>query len=176
MPRAIDRHRWFQKCNYHEMHLFSEQIWLRRIRSIYSISIFSMKSLTLLAIASAFSIPLLTAQVAKSAAEYCHYTNGNYVCIEKVFGPRNNRGIIYTSNGNVYSARINCYARDYHSTSLNAVACWNYTGIKAEPENLAEIKQMPDSLKGIMTEGGFISSDKAIDLDKVMNAMPPEMK
>lgn len=136
-----------------------------------------MKSLTFLAIASALSLPFFTAQVAKSAAEYCH-TNGagNYVCIEKVFGPRSSRGLIYTVNGNVYSARFNCYARNYHSTSLNAVACWNYTGIKAEPENLAEIKQMPDSLKGIMTEGGFISSDKAIDLDKVMNAMPPEMK
>ena len=136
-----------------------------------------MKSLTFLAIASAFSIPLLTAPVAKSAAEYCHTdANGRYVCIQSVFGPRSNRGVVITANGSVYTYRLNCYNRTYASSSINAVACWSYTGIKAEPENLAEIKKPPTSLNKIMTEGGFISSDKAIDLDKVMNAMPDEMK
>lgn len=136
-----------------------------------------MKSLTFLAIASAFSIPLLTAQVAKSAAEYCHTdTSGDYVCIEKVFGSRGNRGLVYSVNGNVYASRFNCYNRNYGATSIRAVACWSYNAISSEPDNLAEIKETPESLKGIMTEGGFISSDKAIDLDKVMNAMPDEMK
>lgn len=61
------------------------------------------------------------------AAEYCHTDNdGDYVCIEKVFGSRYNRGLIYTVNGSIYAIRINCYAYNYGRTSIAAVACWSY--------------------------------------------------
>ena len=136
----------------------------------------SMKVFTSLAAAAAFAVPLAISVPANAAAEYCHTVNGRYVCIEKVFGPRNNRGLVYTVNGNVYADRFNCYNYDYESTSLYAVACWSYNAIKAEPDDIPEVTEVPESVKGIMTEGGFVSPDKAIDLEKVRNAMPPEMK
>ena len=136
-----------------------------------------MKALTSLAAAAAFAVPLAISAPANAAAEYCHrVTSGEYVCIEKVFGPRNRRGLVYTVNGNVYADRFNCYNYDYQSTSVYAIACWSYNAIKAEPADVPEVTEVPDSVKGIMTGGGFVSEDKAIDLEKVKNAMPPEMQ
>ena len=137
----------------------------------------SMKVLTSLAAAVALAIPLGISSPAKAASEYCHTTtSGIYMCIENVFGPRSNRGVIYKVNGSIYSMRFNCYNYDYASTSLRAVACWSYNAIKAEPANMPEVTEVPDSVKGIMSDGGFVPEGKAIDLEKVRNAMPPEMK
>jgi hypothetical protein len=70
---------------------------------------------------------LLMPTSARAAAEYCHInTLGNYVCIERVFGNRSNRRILYSVNGVIYAARINCYGYNYDSTSVFSVACWNY--------------------------------------------------
>ena len=114
---------------------------------------------------------------AEAGVDYCMTNDvGNRVCIVGVYGSRSNRGMIWTLNGQVRNTRFNCYNYDYGSTSIAAVACWNYTGIKAEPSDAPEVTEIPESVKGIMSEGGFISEDKAIDLDKVRNAMPPEMK
>ena len=136
-----------------------------------------MKKSTAISAAAAFLIPLSVSGPVNAGADYCHRTtDGAYVCIQSVFGTRNNRGMVYTVNGYVYSSRFNCYSNNYGSTSLRAVACWSYTGIKSEPENVPEVTDVPESVKGIMTDGGFISEDKAIDLEKVRNAMPPEMK
>ena len=147
------------------------------VRGVTPQSTTSMKALTSLAAAAAFAVPLVISVPANAGADYCHTTtDGAYVCIQSVFGPRNNRGMVYTVDGYVYSSRFNCYSYNYGSTSLRAVACWSYTGIKSEPENVPEITEVPESVKGIMTEGGFISEEKAIDLEKVKNAMPPEMK
>jgi hypothetical protein len=80
-------------------------------------------SATLAMLASTLLLPT----GARAAAEYCHTdSNGDYVCIEKVFGPRYNRGLIYTVNGNVYSKRYDCYAYNYERSSIAAIACWNY--------------------------------------------------
>lgn len=70
---------------------------------------------------------ILLPGTAFAAAEYCHTDeDGDYVCIEKVFGSRSNRGLIYTVNGSVYATRINCYSFSYQKNSIAAVACWNY--------------------------------------------------
>jgi len=136
-----------------------------------------MKKLTAISAAAAFFIPLSVSVPVNAGVDYCHTTtDGAYVCIQSVFGTRNNRGMVYTVNGYVYSSRFNCYSNNYGSTSLKAVACWSYTGIKSEPGNIPEVTEVPESVKGIMTDGGFIAEDKAIDLEKVRNAMPPEMK
>ena len=136
-----------------------------------------MKSLTYLAIASAFAIPLSSSMPVKAGADYCHTTKyGSYVCIQSVFGPRSNRGMVYIVDGYVYKSRFNCYNRSYASTSITAIACWSYTRIKAEPPDAPAVTEVPESVQSIMTEGGFVSEDKAIDLDKAMNAMPPEMR
>lgn len=136
-----------------------------------------MKVLTSLAAAAAFAMPFAVSTPSIAGADYCHTdTSNNFVCIQSVFGPRNYRGMVYTVNGSVYSSRFNCYNYNYGSTSIKAVACWNYNAIKAEPTDAPEVTEIPESVKGIMTEGGFISEDKAIDLEKVRNAMPPEMK
>ena len=136
-----------------------------------------MKALTSLAAAAAFAVPMAVSAPSIAGVDYCHRdVNGNYVCIQSVYGPRNYRGMVYTFNGSVYSSRFNCYDYNYGSTSIRAVACWDYNAIKAEPADAPEVTEIPESVKGIMTEGGFISEDKAIDLEKVRNAMPPEMK
>ena len=128
-------------------------------------------------IAAAFAIPLATTAAVKAGADYCHTTtDGAYVCIQSVFGSRSNRGMVYTVNGYVYTNRFNCYRNDYGSTSIRAIACWAYTGIKAEPADAPEVTEVPENVRSIMSEGGFVSEDNAVDLDKVMNAMPPEMK
>ena len=121
--------------------------------------------------------PFVGLSPAQAGADYCHTDlSGNYVCIQSVFGPRSNRGMVYTMNGYVYSTRFNCYARNYGSTSIMAIACWSYTGIKSEPADAPEVTEVPKSIRSIMSEGGFVSEDRAVDLDGVMNAMPPEMK
>ncbi|MFM7675262.1 MAG: hypothetical protein ACKO5F_06690 [Synechococcus sp.] len=84
----------------------------------------------LLRLLSGSSLALLCSSLlmptSAKAAEYCHVNAiGNYVCINRVFGNRSNRGIVYSVNGNVYVARINCYAYNYDSTSVFSVACWN---------------------------------------------------
>ena len=136
-----------------------------------------MKALTSLAAAAAFAVPMAVSAPANAAAEYCHRdVDGDYICIQSVYGARGNRGVVYTINGYVRNARLNCYNYNYESTSIAAVACWSYNAIKAEPADAPEVTEVPESVKGIMTEGGFISEDKAIDLEKVRNAMPPEMK
>lgn len=71
--------------------------------------------------------PAVAPNPAKAAAEYCQTNDsGNYVCIEKVFGSRSNRGLIYTVNGSVFAMRIDCYAYNYERSSIVAIACWNY--------------------------------------------------
>jgi len=136
-----------------------------------------MKSLTSLAIASAFAIPLSSSMPVKAGADYCHTTTrGNRVCIQSVFGTRSNRGIVFTVDGYVYSNRYNCYNYNYASTSVQAVACWNYTGLSSEPKSIPSANEMPDEVKNIMSGEGFIAEDQAIDLEKVKNAMPDEMK
>ncbi len=136
-----------------------------------------MKALTSIAAATSFAIPIAVSSPAEAGVDYCMTTNsGARVCIVGVYGPRSNRGMIWTLNGQMTNSRFNCYNYDYGSTSISAVACWNYESIKAEPKDAPEVTEIPESVKGIMTEGGFISEDKAIDLEKVKNAMPPEMK
>ena len=136
-----------------------------------------MKLFTTLAAATSIAFSGAVTSSAIAGADYCHTTStGAYTCIQSVFGPRDYRGMVYTVNGNVYTSRFNCYNYNYGSTSIRAVACWSYNAIKAEPDDIPEVTEVPESVKGIMTEGGFVSPDKAIDLDKVRNAMPPEMK
>ena len=136
-----------------------------------------MKALTTIVAAAAFAVPLAISAPTNAAAEYCHTdVDGDYICIQSVYGNRRNRGVVYTINGYVKNARLNCYNYNYGSTSIAAVACWDYNAIKAEPSDAPEVTEIPESVKGIMTGGGFVSDDKAIDLEKVRNAMPPEMK
>lgn len=136
-----------------------------------------MKALTSLAVAAAFGMPFAVSTPSIAGADYCHTdVDNNYVCIQSVFGPRNYRGMVYTFNGSVYSSRFNCYDYNYGSTSIRAVACWDYSAIKAEPADAPKVTEIPESVKGIMTGGGFIPEDKAIDLEKVRNAMPSEMR
>lgn len=80
----------------------------------------------LLSIAAALS-PILEGMPAIAGSDYCH-TNarGNYMCIQSVFGPRSNRGMVFTMNGVVGSYRVNCYDYNYEKTSLIAIACWVY--------------------------------------------------
>ena len=134
-----------------------------------------MKSLTSLA-AAAISVPLSIAAPVNAAAEYCHTNvDGVHVCIHAVYGSRSNRGITMSANGRISNYRVNCYNRDYGSTSLVAYACWSYNAIKADSE-APKPTQVSESVKSIMTGKGFISESDGIDLDKVMNAMPPEMQ
>ena len=136
-----------------------------------------MKIVASLAAMAAAVIPFALTPQSNAAAEYCHTdTDGDYVCIEKVFGTRRNRGMVFTVNGNVYAGRFNCYDYDYGATSITAIACWDYTGIESDPKDMPKITEIPESIKGIMTGGGFVSEDKAIDLEKVRNAMPAEMQ
>ena len=136
----------------------------------------SMKALTSLAAAAAFAVPPAISPSANAAAEYCMTnTSGNRVCIHAVYGPRNNRGITASTNGYMNNFRVNCYSRNYGSTSLIAYACWSYNAITTEepPELTEATTQETIAAFGV---SGFVSEDKAIDLEKVMNAMPPEMK
>lgn len=85
----------------------------RRLRSLLSGSALAL-----------LCAPVISPNPAKAAAEYCQTNDsGNYVCIEKVFGSRSNRGLIYTVNG--FAMRIDCYAYNYERSSIAAVACWN---------------------------------------------------
>ena len=138
-----------------------------------------MKALTSLAAAATFAVPMAISYTtpAEAGVDYCMTNDaGNRVCIVGVYGPRSNRGMVWTLNGQMRNSRFNCYAYDYQSTSIAAMACWSYNAIKAEPADAPEVTDVPESVKGIMTEGGFISEDKAIDLEKIKNAFPPEMK
>jgi len=134
------------------------------------------KRLFVASVASILGTTLLAPLLVKAAAEYCHTTSGSYVCIQSVFGPRNNRGIVMTLDGRVSAHRINCYNYNYQRTSLFAVACWSYTAINAEPDNMPEVSEIPEEVKAMMIDGGFVPEDQAIDLEKVKNAMPDEMK
>jgi len=84
--------------------------------------------------------------------------------------------MVYTVNGTVYSSRFNCYNYDYGSTSLRAVACWSYQAISSEPKDIPKVTEVPESVRSLMTKDGFVGQDKAIDLEKVRKAMPPEMQ
>lgn len=139
------------------------------------LSINSMKALTSLAAAAAFAIPLAMSPSANAAAEYCMTnTDNNRVCIHAVYGPRNNRGITSSTNGYMNNFRVNCYSRNYGSTSLIAYACWSYTGITTEPPEVNE--EATQETIAVFGASGFVSDDQAVDLEKVRNAMPPEMK
>ncbi len=129
-----------------------------------------------LIVALAIAAPLPISAPAQAGVDYCHYVNGKRVCITTVFGKRHNRGMVFTVNGKVYSRRFNCYDYNYGSTSIAAVACWNYTGISSEPKSIPSANTITEEVKGIMTGGGFIPEDQAIDLEKVKNAMPDEMR
>ena len=70
---------------------------------------------------------LLRTLPAVAGSDYCHTNQaGDYVCIQSVFGPRNNRGMVWTLNGYVRTSRFNCYNYDYEQTSIIAIACWVY--------------------------------------------------
>ena len=136
-----------------------------------------MKTLSYLASIAAVVLPLSNSNPAHAGVDYCATNDaGNRVCIVGVYGPRSNRGMIWTLNGQMRNSRFNCYDYGYQSTSIAAMACWSYNAIKAAPADAPEITEVPESVKGIMAEGGFVSEDMAIDLEKVRNAMPPEMK
>jgi hypothetical protein len=118
-----------------------------------------MKHLALIAtaLAAASTAWISAPQPASAGADYCmRNTDGDYVCIQSVFGPRNYRGLVYTVNGSVYSSRFNCYNYDYESTSLKAVACWSYEAISSEPKNMPKVTEVPASVQAIMTSGGFV--------------------
>ncbi len=136
-----------------------------RIR-LFAASVTSILGATLLA---PFSV--------KAGADYCQTTRmGNRVCIQSIFGTRSMRGIVFTFDGYVYSTRYNCYNYNYESTSLKAVACWAYTALSSEPKSIPSGNEIPDEVKNIMSREGFIAEDQAIDLEKIKNAMPDEMK
>ena len=138
-----------------------------------------MKTLTSLSLAAVASVmPLAELVPSAAGSDYCHRNmSGNYVCIQSVFGPRHYRGMVWTLNGYVnVSKRINCYEYDYEPTSLTAVACWSYTPLKNEPLETPEPSKVPEDIKAIMTGGGFIDEDKAIDIEKIKKAFPDKMK
>lgn len=135
-----------------------------------------LKKLSKAIIASALMTPMAASMPAQAAAEYCHTdVDGDYVCIHAVYGNRSNRGITVSINGRIHNVRVNCYNPNYQSTSLVAYACWSYEAINSET-SLPEPSEKSESLVGIMSGSGFLPEGKAIDLDEVMNAMPPEMK
>jgi len=134
-----------------------------------------MKAIIPLATAAAFAIPLSISVPSIAAAEYCHTDyDGDYVCIHAVYGPRENRGITASHNGSINNIRVNCYERNYESSSLIAYACWSYTGITAEPAKFP--KEVTKDLPSVFDSKGFVSSENAIDIDKAIKSMPPEMK
>ncbi len=135
-----------------------------------------MQTFAHLAIGAALlSASMVATPSAIAGAEYCHRdTDGDYVCIHAVYGKRSNRGITASINGRINNFRVNCYNRRYGSTSLIAYACWSYNAIATEPKDFD-----PDSTKkslAIFEGSNFLSEDQAIDLEKVKNAMPDEMR
>jgi hypothetical protein len=99
--------------------------------SLHSLLRRSLSTRPLLALLSGSALALVCSSLlmpgSAHAADYCHTDDdGDYVCIQTVFGPRSNRGLVYTVNGNVYATRINCYHDSYNRTSIAAVACWSY--------------------------------------------------
>lgn len=130
------------------------------------------------AIASGVVAPLfMVPGTAQAAAEYCHrIPSGAKVCIQTVFGPRSNRGMVFTSRGRVYTSRFNCYNYNYGSRSLRAVACWSYDGISSEPVDLPAIEPWPQEIKDLMSNGDFVPADQAVDLEKIKSVMPQEMQ
>jgi len=108
---------------------------------------------------------------ASAGQDYCHYNvSGSYMCINSVWGPRENRGINVSVDGRVFNMRVNCFNRDYGSTSIIAVACWAYEGIQNVPKN----PQYADDQKllKLVTSGGFVKPSNAIDVDKaIRNSM-----
>ena len=84
--------------------------------------------------------------------------------------------VISQNGGYAQSYIYDCYNDNYDRTSIIAYGCWAYSAISSEPDNLPEVADGADSLRGILSSGGFLSEKDAIDLEKVKNAMPPEMK
>ena len=93
-----------------------------------------------------------------------------------MFGPRSNRGIVFTSRGRVYTRRFNCYDYNYGSRSLSAVACWSYEGISTEPLDLVDIESWPQEIEDLMSNDDFVPADQAVDLEKIKSVMPQEMQ
>ena len=135
----------------------------------------SMKNISFLAVTAAFAVPLVTSAPVRAAAEYCHTDyDGDYVCIHAVYGPRENRGITASINGSIDNIRVNCYNRNYQSSSLVAYACWSYTAIAVEPAEFSE--KATKDVSSAFSSVGFASKEFIIDVDKATQAMPPEMK
>jgi len=118
-------------------------------------------------------------QPARAAADFCQINpSGAYVCIHKVYGPRNYRGIVYTVNGAPYSVRVNCYQGGYGDTSIASVACWNYTNNlsdKPDPKAGDAKATDPSQMKLLLTNGNPSSNNK-ISPEAIKQALPPEMK
>ena len=68
------------------------------VRGVTPQSTTSMKALTSLAPAAAFAVPLAISAPTNAAAEYYHTdVDGDYICIQGVYGDRRNRGVVYKS-------------------------------------------------------------------------------
>ena len=137
----------------------------------------SMKALASLSAAAAFLVPGFLGSSAR-AADYCMTTtDGNRLCIHGTYGPRGRRRMVISQNGGYAKSYIyDCYNDNYGRTSIVAYGCWAYTAISSEPDNLPEVADEADSVRGILASDGFMPKGDAIDLEKVKNAMPPEMK
>ena len=140
-------------------------------------SINSMKSLASLVAATAIALPGLIVSPSK-AADYCMTTTKNdRMCIHGTYGPRGRRKMVISQNGGAaYSYIYDCYNDNYQSTSIIAVGCWDYAAISTEPPNLPEVAEKSSQVRAILSSSGSISSEMGIDLEKVRNAMPSEMK
>ncbi len=132
----------------------------------------------LAAIAGGLSISLAQQQPSRAAAEFCQTSaTGDYVCIHRVFGPRNYRGIVYTVNGATFIARVNCYQGGYGSTSITSVACWSYDALSDKPDPTASNAKPTDpSQMKLLLNNGKPASTNTISPEAIQKALPPEMK
>lgn len=132
----------------------------------------------LAAAATCLCFSLAEQQPAHAAADYCQTdATGAYVCIHSVYGPRSNRGVIYSVNGSMFSGRVNCYDGGYARTSITAIACWAYNAVSSNPDSkAANAKPADPSQLKLITTVGTPSSNNKINADAAKSAMPAEMK
>jgi len=120
-------------------------------------------------------LPLVHPSPVRAGADFCHTTvAGEYQCLYSVWGPRNNRGINFSSDGSTYNIRVNCYYRDYAADSIVGIACWSYEALSKPPKDV--VFSTGELARKLSSKGGFVKPSDGINMEQLKNNKPAELK